>query len=267
MQDPNEDTEWNDILRRKGIIPDKEKEVTEDQIISIVDNTINEKTGRAANDLENKTLDELDELEDEEDEEVLLEYRRKRIAEMKALASKSKYGEVKEILAKDYVQEVNNAGDDIWVILHLYKPGIPLCTLINQYLANLARKFPATKFLKSISTICIPNWPDRNLPTIFIYHNGNMIKQIIGAIELRGMKLTEEELEWILGQAEAIPTKITKDPKPKIRDVLFSTLRHENDDVADSNDWNVYVVTQGLLGFRSLSKHNSTLTLYIISRT
>lgn len=65
----------------------------------------------------------MDELEDEEDEEVLLEYRRKRIAEMKELASKSKYGEVREILAKDYVQEVNNAGDDIWVILHLYKPG------------------------------------------------------------------------------------------------------------------------------------------------
>ncbi|XP_043516237.1 viral IAP-associated factor homolog isoform X9 [Frieseomelitta varia] len=246
MQDPNEDTEWNDILRKKGIIPEKEKEVTEDQIIDIVDNTINEKTGRAANDLENKTLDELDELEDEEDEEVLLEYRRKRIAEMKALASKSKYGEVKEIIAKDYVQEVNNAGNDIWVILHLYKPGIPLCTLVNQYLANLARKFPATKFLKSISSICIPHWPDRNLPTIFVYYNGNIVKQIVGAIELRGMKLTEEELEWILGQAKAIPTKITKDPKPKIRDVLFSTLRHENnndvdddddDDDPDSNDW------------------------------
>lgn len=92
-----------------------------------------------------------------------------------------------------------------------------------------------------------------------------MVKQIIGPIELRGMKLTEAgnyniiinsfnkywniyvctninyyiivELEWMLGQAEAIPTKITKDPKPKIRDVLFSSLRHENDDVADSNDW------------------------------
>lgn len=237
MQDPNEDTEWNDILRRKGIIPEKPKEVTEEQIVDIVENTINEKTGCAPNDLENKTLDELDELEDEEDEKVLLEYRRKRIAEMKELANKSKYGEVKEISAEDYVQEVNNAGDDIWVILHLYKSGIPLCTLINQHLINLAKKFPTTKFLKSISTTCIPNWPDSNLPTIFIYHNGNMVKQFIGPIELRGMKLTEAELEWMLGQAEAIPTKITKDPKPKIRDILFSSLRHENDDVADSNDW------------------------------
>ncbi|XP_076660351.1 viral IAP-associated factor [Halictus rubicundus] len=237
MQDPNEDTQWNDILRSKGIIPEKEKEVTEDQILDIVENTINEKTGRTTDDLESKTLDELDELEDEEDERILLEYRRKRIAEMKELASKSKYGEVKEISGEDYVQEVNNAGEDIWVVLHLYKSGIPLCTLINQYLANLARKFPATKFLKSISTTCIPNWPDSNLPCIFVYNNGNMVKKFIGPIELRGMKLTEAELEWLLGQAEAVSTKITEDPKPKVRDVLFSTLRLQNDDVSDDGDW------------------------------
>lgn len=68
---------------------------------------------------------------------------------------------------------------------------IPLCALLNQHLALLARKFPGTKFLKSISTTCIPNWPDSNLPTIFVYNNGNMIKQFIGPIELRGMKITE----------------------------------------------------------------------------
>lgn len=77
----------------------------------------------APNNLEEKTLDELDELEDEEDERVLEEYRQKRIAEMKELASKSKYGEVREISAEDYVQEVNNAGEDVWVVLHLYKSG------------------------------------------------------------------------------------------------------------------------------------------------
>lgn len=40
------------------------------------------------------SLDELDELEDDEDEAILLEYRRKRIAEMKAEAEASKFGEV-----------------------------------------------------------------------------------------------------------------------------------------------------------------------------
>lgn len=75
------------------------------------------------NNLEDKTLDELDELEDEEDEKVILEYRRRRIAEMQELANKSKYGDVIEISAQDYVQEVNKAGEDIWVVLHLYKSG------------------------------------------------------------------------------------------------------------------------------------------------
>lgn len=68
-------------------------------------------------------LDELDELEDEEDEKVLLEYRAKRIAEIKALTEKAKYGEVREISAEDYVQQVNNAGEGVWVVLHLYKQG------------------------------------------------------------------------------------------------------------------------------------------------
>lgn len=45
------------------------------------------------------------------------------------------------------------------------------------------------------------------------------------------------ELEWMLGQVEAVPTNITEDPKPKVRDVLFSTLRYQNNDVSDSNDW------------------------------
>ena len=49
--------------------------------------------------------------------------RQKRIAEMKAMQLKSKYGEVNEISAVDYVQEVNKAGEGIWVVLHLYKQG------------------------------------------------------------------------------------------------------------------------------------------------
>ena len=48
QQDPNEDTEWNDILRAKGIIPEKKKdaEITEDQIVQMMENTIDEKTGK-----------------------------------------------------------------------------------------------------------------------------------------------------------------------------------------------------------------------------
>ncbi|XP_014208815.1 viral IAP-associated factor homolog [Copidosoma floridanum] len=242
MQNPEEDTEWNDILRAKGIIPEKKKdaEVTEEQLVQMLENTICEKTGKVQVNLEDKTLDELDELEDEEDERILLEYRNKRIAEIQEYAKKAKYGDVREISAQDYVLEVNQAGEDVWVVLHLYKSGIPLCTLVNQHLSSLAKKFPMTKFLKSISNTCIPNYPDANLPTIFIYKDGSMEKQLVGPIELRGMKLTEPELEWMLGKVGAVPTKIKNDPKPKVRDVLFAKLGVDkdcNDDLSDDNDW------------------------------
>ena len=38
MQDPNEDTQWNDVLRSKGILPPKEKEaaITEDTLVKVV---------------------------------------------------------------------------------------------------------------------------------------------------------------------------------------------------------------------------------------
>lgn len=73
---------------------------------------------------------------------------------------------------------------------------IPLCTLINQHLNQLAFKFPTTKFLRSISTTCIPNYPDMNLPTIFVYFEGDLKKQFIGPIELRGMKLTVDGMNF-----------------------------------------------------------------------
>jgi hypothetical protein len=45
------------------------------------------------------------------------------------------------------------------------------------------------------------------------------------------------ELEWILGQAGAVPTELEGDPRPKVRDVLFSKLENNGDDLGDDNDW------------------------------
>lgn len=72
MQNPSEDTQWNDALRRHGILP--EKEVSEDQLIDLVEETVQKKTGNIVKAYEDMTLEELEELEDEEDERVLLQY-------------------------------------------------------------------------------------------------------------------------------------------------------------------------------------------------
>ncbi|CAF0780490.1 unnamed protein product [Didymodactylos carnosus] len=162
---------------------------------------------RNAQILDSKTIDELDELEDEEEERVLQEYKRKRLQELRDNASRARYGEVIEISAVEYIKQVNQAGEDVWVVLHLYKSGMPLCTLINDHLRQLALKYPTTKFLKSISTVCIQNYPDKNLPTIFVYNNGELKDQLIGPFAFNGMKCRFQDLEWKLYEFGALETK------------------------------------------------------------
>lgn len=152
------------------------------------------------------------------------------MAELRDLASKAKYGSVREITGEEYVNEVNKAGDDIWVVLHLYARGIPFCALLNQYISQLAVKFPTVKFLRSIAQTCIPNFPEKNLPAIFVYHNGQLKKQFLGAVDLRGPRCTIDEIEFLLGKIGAVKTEITEDPRPAVKDVLFR-------DLADNNDW------------------------------
>lgn len=231
MQDQNEDTEWNDVLRAKGIIPQKEapQEITEDDIVNMLEGTIEHKANGP--DLSELDLDELNEREDdidEEEERIFEAYRRARMAEMKAAQERARFGDVREISKDEYVREVNKAGEGIWVVLHVYKQGVPLCTLLNQHITNLARKFPDTKFLRSVSSVCIPNYPDKNLPTIFMYYEGDMKKQWVGPMEFGGMNLTQDELEWKFSQVGAVKTTLETNPKKQVADHMTSSIRQAN---------------------------------------
>ncbi|KAM4044371.1 phosducin-like protein 3 [Anomaloglossus baeobatrachus] len=223
MQDPNADTEWNDILRRKGILPPKEVPKEDEEEEAEI-----HKQQSVVKTYEDMTLEELEENEDEfseEDERAIEQYRQQRLAQWQATQIKNKFGEVLEISGQDYVQEVTKASKDLWVVLHLYKQGIPLCTLINQHLSALARKFKDVKFVKSISTTCIPNYPDKNLPTIFVYLEGDIRASFIGPLLFGGMNLTQDELEWKLAESGAIKTELEENPRQQIQDQFMSSIR------------------------------------------
>ena len=71
VDDPNADTEWNDILRKHKIIPEKPPSPTP----VVEEALLDARRLLHENRLEGKDLDELDELEDEEDEAFLALYR------------------------------------------------------------------------------------------------------------------------------------------------------------------------------------------------
>jgi hypothetical protein len=101
-------------LKKHGIIKEEPKkpEEPEPEVISSFEQKFNSiQSEEDLNDLS------------ETDEDFIREYRNKRVAEMRAQSLIPRFGDVREITASDYVQEVNNAGQDIWVVLLLYQSG------------------------------------------------------------------------------------------------------------------------------------------------
>lgn len=210
MEDPMADTEWNDILRSKGIIPKLPKQKEEDWEEEDQTEKVNE---------EEFNLSDLD-----EDDEIMEKIRQKRLKEIEELRKKSKYGSILEISGEDWIKEINEAGEDIWVIVHLYKTGVQLCNVINYHFQTLARQFPTTKFIKAVSTTCIPNYPDKNLPTIFVYHNNDMKAQIIGPKQF-SLDVSKDQLEWCFKCLGAIPSLMEENPVKETRDEINRTIR------------------------------------------
>ncbi|KAJ3001747.1 hypothetical protein HKX48_002724 [Thoreauomyces humboldtii] len=197
-----EDTEWNDALRSQGIIEPLEAQVTEEDIEAMMDKVIASKYGDK--DIEDRTLDELDELEDEEDDRVLESYRRQRMAEMNAASKLEKYGSVTQIQKIDYTVEVTEASKDTWVVVHLFQDGVPACKLLNAILDRVAARYRATKFLRIVATQCIPDYPDRNTPTLLVYGEGDLKRNLVGIENLGGKSTTVDHIEKMLKMIGAI---------------------------------------------------------------
>ncbi|KAJ1659321.1 Proteolipid protein 2 [Dispira simplex] len=225
---PNEDTEWNDILRAKGILPPKEGP-TEDELFEAHDQAVREAQEKHLSD---KELDELDELEDDEDDEILRHYREKRIREIQAFTARAQFGELVQISEPDYKKQVTEVSRDVWVVVHLFRDGIPACKLVNAHLVQLAQKYPTVKFVKIISVECIHNYPDRNLPTLLVYGHGDMQHQLVGLAQWGGMATRVSDLEAYLQRCGALPDQ----PDPN----YSKSKVGESDDEAIQSSYRTY---------------------------
>eukprot|EP00966_Prymnesium_polylepis_P131162 3033319-Prymnesium_polylepis.1 len=47
-------------------------------------------------------------------------------------------------------------------------------------LERLAKKFADVKFLQIHFTDCIPNYPEKNLPTMLVYRDDDLLQQLVG---------------------------------------------------------------------------------------
>lgn len=192
--DPTEDTEWNDILRAKGVIPEKEPDPTEQLEEALAEAVSRQHENR----LEDLDIDELEALEDEEDEDFLESYKQKRMAEMRKLASNEKYGSVYPISKPEWQTEVTDASKNSSVVVHLACESQIQSRLLGVILRSAASKFRDIKFCEIEGRRAIEGYPDSNCPTILIYKDGELVKQLVTLLMLNGNDTTLKDLEALL---------------------------------------------------------------------
>ncbi|KAK4495047.1 hypothetical protein PRZ48_013374 [Zasmidium cellare] len=196
VDNPNADTEWNDILRKHGVIPEKPPSPTP----MIEEALIQARELAHENRLEGKDLDELDELEDDEDEDFLNQYRQKRMNELSELKTASIYNQVYPVQKPDYSREVTEASNQAFVLVLLTSSTgtNPESQLLIEIWRELAKKFGDIKFCQMQANLCIEGYPDRNTPTVLIYKDGEIKRQLVTLKELNGVKTNMADLEKVL---------------------------------------------------------------------
>lgn len=233
--DPTEDTEWNDILRDKGIIPPKESDGKE-ELEEMIDEAIK---SNYENRLEGKDLDELEELEGLEDDDFLEMYKNKRINEMKNLQKNNDklFGQVIEISKPDWNVEITEASEKYTVFVHLKNESILQSRLLSLILRKVSNDYKNIKFVEIESKRAIENYPDNNCPTILIYKNGELIKQLVTLLMLNGNDTKSNDIVKLLVDLKCIDEKVYEKNRELELEEEFNNNNASDDDYDDDDDF------------------------------
>jgi hypothetical protein len=122
------------------------------------------------------------------------------MAELSTVSAASVYNQVYHIQKPDYSNEVAEESKKAFVLVLLtssQETNVQSRLAIESW-RELARKFGDVKFCQIRADLCIDGYPDRNTPTILIYHNGDITRQIVTLGEINGLQTKTK------GQAQLI---------------------------------------------------------------
>lgn len=220
--DETEDTEWNDILRQHGVIPERPPSPTA-QLEEALEEALAKQEEKK---LEGKNLSDLEDLEDTIDEDFLEFYKKKRIAEIQELQNLARFGQVYHISKPEYNKEItecsmgksqikpqsnlfneNNGNSDdkgVYVFVHLSSQGKLQSRLLSNIFQQAAPKFPQIKFVEIPGNRAIENYPETNCPTLIVYYKGDVLKNLVTLLELGGNTSTLDNLERLMVKIGAV---------------------------------------------------------------
>ena len=115
-----------------------------------------------------------------------------RLAELSSISARSVFNQVYCLQKPDYSKDVTEASSKAFVLVHLTSSlGTNVeSRLLIELWQELAKRFGDIKFCEMKADMCIEGYPERNTPTILIYRDGDIKRQVITLRELGGERTT-----------------------------------------------------------------------------
>ena len=114
--------------------------------------------------------------------------------------------------------------------------------ILTELWRQLAAKYGDVKFCEIRADLCIEGYPERNTPTILIYKDGDIRRQVVTLRELSGVKTSMSDLERLLADVGAINEndvrlKKAKDSGDEDETNGRKITRGKRRDEEDDEDW------------------------------
>lgn len=106
----------------------------------------------------------------------------------------------------DYSREVTDASANGPVLVNLTS-GLGTnveSRVLTELWRQAAREYGEVKFCQIRGDMAIEGYPDRNCPTILVYHKGDIVKQVVTLMTLGGVKVGMKEIDRLLIEVGAI---------------------------------------------------------------
>ena len=128
------------------------------------------------------------------------------MAELSTIATASVFNQVYPLQKPDYFKDVTEASNKAFVLVHLTSSlGTNVQSrLLTELWREMAQKFGDIKFCEMRADMCIEGYPERNTPTILVYRNGDIKKQVVTLKELGGEQTTVKGMSCLHIRSQCI---------------------------------------------------------------
>jgi hypothetical protein len=120
--------------------------------------------------------------------------RQKRMAELATTTAASVYNQVYHLQKPDYSRDVTEASRTaiVFVLLISSQGTNTESRVLIEIWRELAQRFGDVKFCQMRADLCIEGYPDKNTPTVLVYKDGDIKKQIVTLRELGGVRTSTQ---------------------------------------------------------------------------